>query len=273
MRMNRLFAAALAATSIFILPRGLTGQESDARWVERCDDYGDRGREAFCEVRNVAVAATGSLDLESDNGVIEIAGADQQDVRLRARIRAYGETRAEAQEIARAVRIDVAGGVVRASGPDRDRDGGWQVDFLGTVPRAYGVEIDAENGPISVRHLSGNVRIEGSNGPLELEGLSGAVYAHTSNGPLTLEMSGARLAAGGIDVETSNGPLTVTLPRGIDAELEASTENGPISTNMDVPIRRRDRWSVAGEIEATLGDGGPRIRARTTNGPLTVRAD
>ena len=263
----------LAAVSVLILPRGLAGQQTDARWLERCGDYGDRGREVFCEVRNVSVSATGSLDIESDNGVIEIAGADQSDVRLRARVRAWADSREEAQALARSVRIQIDGGDVRASGPSTRGDEGWQVDFVGTVPRAYGVEIDAENGPITVRNLTGNVRIEGSNGPMDLEGLSGAVYAHTSNGPLTLEMSGARLAPGGIDVETSNGPLTVTLPRGIDAQLEAETENGPISTNMDVPIRRRDRWSVAGSIEATLGDGGPRITARTTNGPLTVRED
>jgi DUF4097 and DUF4098 domain-containing protein YvlB len=118
--------------------------------------------------------------------------------------------------------------------------------------------------------LSGTVRIEGSNGPLDLRGLSGSVHARTSNGPLTLQMTGTPLASGGIDVETSNGPLTVRLPRGIDAQLDAGTENGPISTNMDVPIRRHDRWSVSGEIDATLGRGGPQIRARTTNGPLTV---
>ena len=265
--------AVLLGAAILILPRGLAAQQSDTRWLDDCDDWGHNGRETFCEVRNVEVARTGSLDLESENGVVEIAGSDESAVRLRARIRAWAGTRDEAQALARAVRIAVDGGRVRASGPDSGRGEGWQVDFVGTVPRAYGLDIDAQNGPITVRDLSGTVRIEGSNGPLDLRGLSGSVHARTSNGPLTLEMTGTPLASGGIDVETSNGPLTVTLPRGIDARLEASTENGPISTNMDVPIRRDSRWSVSGEIDATLGGGGPQIRARTTNGPLTVRED
>ena len=269
MRLSR----ALLGAALLLLPRGAAAQQSDARWMENCDDRGHNGRETFCEIRNVEVARTGSLDIESHNGVIDITGSDESAVRLRARIHAWADSRDEAQAIARDVRIAVDGGRVRASGPDRSRGAGWQVDFVGSVPRAHALDIDAENGPISVRNLSGDIRIEGSNGPLDLRGLSGSVHARTSNGPLTLEMTGTPLASGGIDVETSNGPLTVTLPRGIDARLEAGTENGPISTNMDVDIRRPNRWSVSGEIDATLGQGGPQIRARTTNGPLTVHQD
>ena len=271
--MSSIRSLAVLAAAILILPRGAAAQRSDADWLEGCDRHGDRGRATFCEIRNVAVATTGSLDIESENSVVRIGGDEQPGVRLRARVRAWSDSPEEARAIAGRVRVSADGGRVRASGPDTDRGEGWQVDFVGMVPRAYSLDIDAANGPISVRGMTGSVRIEGSNGPVELRGLSGAVHARTSNGPLTLEMTGDPLAAGGIDVETSNGPLTVTLPRGIDARLEASTDNGPISTNMDVPIRRENRWSMGGEIDATLGSGGSLIRARTSNGPLTIRED
>ena len=268
---SKRISAGLLVAAILILPRGAWAQESDAEFMEDCDRWGHDDREAFCEIRNLDVPATGSVDIESENGVVDIAGADQAAPRLRARIRAWGETMEEARANARAVRVTVDGGNVRATGPNRGRREGWNVDFVGTLPRDYSVDIDTENGPVSVRNLRGVVRVEASNGPLDLRGLGGDVRARSSNGPLTLEVDDSRIT--GIDVETSNGPLTVVLPRGVNARLDAGTQNGPISSNVDLPIRRHSRWSVSGEIEGTLGQGGGEIRAHTTNGPLTVRVE
>ena len=268
---SKRIAAALLGAAILILPRGLHAQESDRHWLEECDDFHRGDRETFCEIRNLDVPSTGSIDIESDNGVVDIAGADQAAPRLRARIRAWGESVEDARARARAVRVTVEGGRLRASGPDTGRGEGWNVDFVGTVPRGYSVAIDVENGPVSVRDVTGAVRIETRNGPLDLRGLGGQVHARGSNGPITLDVSERQV--GGIDVETSNGPLTVLLPRGVNARLDAGTDNGPISSNLDLPVRRDNRWSVSGEIEGTLGQGGGEIRARTTNGPLTIRVD
>ena len=264
-------AAALLGAAILILPRGLHAQESDRRWLEECDDSRHGDRETFCEIRNLDVPATGSIEIESTNGVVDIAGADQAAPRLRARLRAWGESVEEARERARAVRVSVDGGRLSASGPESRRGAGWNVDFVGTVPRGYSLDIDVENGPVSVRDITGSVRIDTRNGPLDLRGLGGQVHARGANGPITLDVSNGQVA--GIDVETRNGPLTVRLPRGVNARLDAGTENGPISSNLDLPVRRDNRWSVSGEIEGTLGRGGGEIRARTTNGPLTIRVD
>ena len=265
---------ALLALAIFVLSRPAAAQQTDAQWVEDCDEEWHGDSVAFCEVRPVDVATSGSLDLASRNGVIDLRGEEQTDVRLRARVRGWGGNLEQARENARAVRVTVDGSRVRAEGPrlDRRNDGGWSVDFLGTLPRRYDVDIESQNGPVSLRDVSGSIEVESQNGPVELVQLGGSVRARAVNGPLTLELTSARVAEPGIDVETQNGPLTVLLPRGIDARLDAGTQNGPISTNLDVDIQRSSRHDVSGEIDATLGDGGGQIRARTSNGPLTVRS-
>lgn len=265
-------ATSLGALALFILPARGASQQTDAQWLEDCDEHWHNGRVAFCEIRPIQVAGSGSLDLASANGVIDLRGAEQSDVRLRARVRGWGDTQEEARESARAVRIAVDGGRVRAEGPRRDGDAGWSVDFVGTLPRRYDVEIASQNGPLSLRDVTGRIDVESQNGPVDLVRLGGAVRARAANGPVTLELAGTRLAEPGIDVETRNGPLTVVVPRGIDARLDAGTRNGPISTDLDVEIQRASRHDVSGEIDATLGQGGATIRARTANGPLTIRA-
>ena len=265
--------AALLTGAILVLPRGAAAQQSDADWLEDCERHWNDGEEAFCEIRDVAVQATGSLDLESQNGVVEIRGAEGAAVRLRARIRAWGDSDADAQARAREVRIVVSGGSVRAQGPRSGRGEGWNVDFVGTVPRRYDLDLDTQNGPLSVRDVTGRIEVESQNGPVDLRDVGGSVRARASNGPVTLEVTDTRVAEAGIDVETQNGPLTVVLPEGIDARLVAGSVNGPISSEFDVPIRRHDRWSVSGEIDAQLGAGGGTIRARTSNGPLSIHSE
>ena len=264
--------ALIAAAPLLLLPRLLAAQESDADWVERCLDDRHGARIMHCEVRDVAVQTTGSLDLESQNGVVDIRGADGTTVRLRARVRAWADTREEAVARARAVRVVVDGGTVRADGPSSSRGEGWNVDFVGSVPRRYDLELSTENGPLSVRDVSGRIDVESQNGPLDLARVGGTLRARAANGPVTLELADERVAEQGVDVRTSNGPLTILVPRSIDGRLQAGTENGPISTDLDVEIRRHSRHSVSGEIDAQLGSGGGTIRAHTSNGPLTVRS-
>jgi hypothetical protein len=60
----------------------------------------------------------------------------------------------------------------------------------------------------------------------------------------------------------------LTVPEHYSARLETGTVNGPI--DVDIPITITGRFTGK-RITTTLGNGGPPIRAVTTNGPLSVR--
>jgi hypothetical protein len=100
--------------------------------------------------------------------------------------------------------------------------------------------------------------------------VSGQVNARTQNGPLTVELHGAQWNGQGLDAETRNGPVRLSIPDGYNARLETGTVNGPFDTEVPLQVtltgRQRSR-----RIEATLGSGGPLVRALTTNGPVVIR--
>lgn len=269
---RRSFAAPAAlaiALGLFLAPPPALGQESDAEWLEDCDGHHGRRdhREVHCEVRPVQVSSTGTLRVEGGNGPIRVTGAAVRGVEMRARVQAYGSTEAEAREAAGRVRIVVDGDRVRAEAP---RGVDYSVGFIARVPREYDLDVDVANGPLTVDDVRGRIVIEARNGPTDLRRVSGTIRAHSANGPLTVDVSSATI--GDFDLESQNGPLMLRLPAGVNARLDARSGNGPLSTRgLDVRVDR-PRYGPGGSVDATLGSGGPTIRARTSNGPLTIEA-
>lgn len=263
-------AAVAIALGLFLAPAPALGQETDAEWLEDCDAHHGRRdrREVHCEVRPVEVASTGALAVEGGNGPIRVSGAAVRAVEMRARVQAYGASEAEAREAARRVRIVVDGARVRAEAP---RNVDYSVGFIARVPREYDLDFDVANGPLVVEDVRGRIVIDAQNGPTDLRRVGGSIQAHSANGPLTVDVVSGTL--GDFDLQAANGPLTLLLPAGVNARLHARSGNGPLSTSgLNVRVER-PRYGPGGSIDATLGTGGPTIRARASNGPLSIRAD
>jgi len=69
------------------------------------------------------------------------------------------------------------------------------------------------------------------------------------------------------DVETRDGGITINLPKGYSAELEAGTRQGRVSVNFPITVS----GTIGRHLETTLGSGGPKLRAITTNGGVSIR--
>ena len=185
-----------------------------------------------------------------------------------ARGPAWAATASEAREIAQQVRVSTDG-TLRASGPAMRGRSGWAVSWQLRVPRRTSLQVETQNGPISVADVSGRMQLSAQNGPLSLTRIGGDVHGRTVNGPLSVTLAGSRWSGEGLDVATTNGPLVLRVPRGYSAELEAGTVNGPMSVDLGRTVSGRGRHSR--RLHTTLGDGGPPVRAVTTNGPVSIR--
>ena len=247
-----LTAALPLAAALALAPRpALAQDDDDGDWVARCERWNNRGsdRETFCEQRETRIAAPSLLSVDGrENGGVSVKAWDGRDVLVRQRIQAWASSRADARAIASAVRVHTAGGEIHAEGPDGERRRGYSVSYEIFVPRRMDLRLVTNNGPIGV------------------DGVTGRMEMRAHNGPLGVRLAGSGWSGAGLDAETTNGPVTLSVPEGYRATLTTGTVNGPM--NIDIPVTVQGRFPR--QFTTELGGGGTRVRAVTTNGPVTV---
>ncbi|HET9385742.1 MAG TPA: DUF4097 family beta strand repeat-containing protein [Gemmatimonadales bacterium] len=264
------------AAAFLLLPATLYAQDSNEEWLDDCrDGWGHSGSRArHCEIRELGMKPSrGPLSVQPGvNGGVEIVGWDRDSIAITARIQVHARTQDDAEAIAREIKIEVAGNVVRVSGArsSSGRNQHWGgVMFIVMVPRKTDLTLSTDNGPLSVSDVTGTMDLETQNGPLSLSGVGGDVRATAQNGPLSVDLMGTRWEGAGLDARTQNGPADLRIPDNYNAKIEFGTVNGPMDVGFPMTVTISGR--VKDRISTTLGSGGPPIKVVTTNGPMTVR--
>ena len=259
-------------TALLLSASSLVAQDRTRvdRFMRNCDSYwSDRDRERFCEVRDVQLKPGTRIYVDGrDNGGVSFYGWDKNEILVRAMVQTSADTKAEAQALAKDIRILTDVDRVRADGPSNRRYEHWSVSYEVWVPRKMDLDAETQNGGIYVEGVEGRMSLHGVNGGISLRDVAGDVRAETTNGGASAVLSGASWKGAGLDLETTNGGVTLELPRNFNAELETGTVNGGL--NIDFPITVSG--FVSRRIRTKLGTGGPRIRAITTNGGVRIRS-
>jgi DUF4097 and DUF4098 domain-containing protein YvlB len=234
----------------------------------QCEDgwRGGRNRSHVCDIREVTVRASGALTVDAGpNGSIQVIGADRDDVLVRAMVQAWANDEDEAREIAGEVVVHTDD-AIRAEGPDRDGRQGWSVSYEIHAPRATDLRLETHNGGIAIANLRGDLNFDATNGGIHLDGVAGNVHGSTTNGGVEVTLTGERWDGETLDVRTTNGGIRLRVPQDYSARLETRTVNGGM--NIDFPVTVQGR--LGRQLSTTLGDGGPLVRAQTTNGGVRV---
>jgi hypothetical protein len=261
-------AAALVVGGSAQSRRDSTRDTARAGSLSCSDRHDNQDRATYCEVREDTIGGANPLDIDAGrNGGVRVRGWDRGDVLVRARIESAADTDAAARRLGSSVRIDTAGGRIRADGPDTNRDESWSVSFEIDVPRTAMLTLNTNNGGIVIDDFRGTATFHARNGGLVLNKVGGDLHGETTNGGVTVNVTGDHWDGAGLDVETRNGGIRLNLPRGFSAELEASTTHGAISVDFPITVQGQLR----GHLETTLGAGGPKLRAITTNGGVAIR--
>jgi DUF4097 and DUF4098 domain-containing protein YvlB len=135
------------------------------------------------------------------------------------------------------------------------------------VPRRSDLDVETVNGGIRIDDVHGRIRFDATNGGVTLAGLGGDVQGRTTNGGIRLALDGDSWDGAGADVRATNGGIVLTVPEGYSANLETGTTNGGMQIDFPVTVQGR----LNRRVELTLGNGGPPIRAVTTNGGVVIR--
>lgn len=241
-----------------------------------CEDRGNDRRHRVCDMREMTVAYSGRLSVDATpNGGIRIAAWDRNEILVRAKVEAWGDSDSEARDRLNQVSIATHGAEVKADGPKSSTfgishgDQKWSVSYEAFVPRKIDLKLDSVNGGIHVSAVRGNLRFQTVNGGISLSGVNGTVKGETVNGGVNVDIAGTRWEGDGLEVSTVNGGVVLSLPAGFSANVHAQTVNGGMNTNFDGAVVE-GRWGPK-KMDLRIGGGGPRVNVETVNGGVQIK--
>lgn len=156
-------------------------------------------------------------------------------------------------------RVDITG--VRGPVKARSTNGSVSVaDVVGDI------EVATSNAKVCCSCTCGRLLARSSNGKIEIDQHRGSLDASTSNGLIRAALD--EIGKDGIHLATSNGRIVLDLPEDADADLDIRVDNGAIRN--DRPLSKASK-ETGGRVVGSLGNGGPLIKLRTSNGSIAVR--
>ncbi len=235
-----------------------------------CTDHSfhSDGMVSHSEVREQRLPAAGENVVDPGmNGSIHIHAWANADIQVKACVQTAAEDASAAAALARQVSITDGAGRVVAKGPSSLPDHSWwSVSYEVWAPSSVNLQMNANNGSISMEGLAGQIRAQTLNGSLKLKNVSGRLEAETTNGSLSVDLQGDSWQGKGLRLNTVNGSIQLHLPENISANVAASTVNGKIRTEFFANVNVEDPHSAV----FTLGAGGPQIEAHTVNGSVQI---
>lgn len=264
-----------------------------------CDvsDFGPSDR--FKEDFHITMKPHARLDLQNDNGEVEISGWDQDSVDI------TGVKYSATEEGLKDLKVDVreSGDAIQIRTVRHSLHFNQGARYTVRLPKTMALDrIVTSNGPVRIHDMTAGATVRTSNGPVNVENLTGHLDAETSNGPVEIDSvrgkvvvrtSNGRIRAreidGGVEATTSNGPVDIALSARPKAGIKVDTSNGPVTIELPADTSARldarsntsvnSEFSVDGEstdhsghrLEGNIGGGGPSIEVNTSNGPIHIR--
>jgi len=262
-RLVPLLGGMAPALLLALLAPAAAAAQGTADW---CDDAGSSNH---CEVREFTLETrNGALEVNArPNGGIRVEGWDGTEIRVQARVTTRARSDGDAAELAREVEVLSAPGRLSTEGPRTRGRTSWSVSYRIQVPVGTELDLSTTNGGISVTGVRAAVEVRSTNGGIRLEDVEGSVRARTTNGGVQAFFSPGAALQHDTDLQTTNGAVSLHLPAGVSARIEASTRNGGITTDFPITVEGR----LGRNLSGVLGEGGPEIRIRTTNGAVRIR--
>lgn len=149
---------------------------------------------------------------------------------------------------------------------NHDDNNNVEVDFVVHVPAGVRFVGRTVNGSVEASGLTADAEVSTVNGDASVS-TRGWAEATTVNGDVDVTVGRADWS-GSADFQTVNGTVTVTLPGGVDADVEARTVNGEIET--DFPLTVTGRFGPR-RLNGRIGSGGRTLSLETVNGAIRIR--
>lgn len=147
----------------------------------------------------------------------------------------------------------------------RSGDGGIRVERV-----AGDLRVDTADGPVTVRDLQGTLELNTGDGGVDVIGRFETARVHTGDGPVRLEALAGSAMKTDWSIDTGDGAINVVVPSDFNAQLDAYSGDGRITVAGVGTATPSDGGDMPARFNGALGTGGPTLRLRTGDGPITV---
>lgn len=126
------------------------------------------------------------------------------------------------------------------------------------------------HGTINARTSGGSISANGLTGPADLRTSGGSIRLETVRGAISARTSGGSIRAhlteftDNLDLRTSGGSITVDMPATENFALDLS------GNRVNIDLRNFTGSSERDRVSGTIGNGGPKISAKTSAGSVTL---
>lgn len=231
-----------------------------------------------------------SFEANTHNGSIEIAGADITDCNLTATITARAKTEEDAKKLAERTKVKLESFgdrlIAKIDRPTALRNQSVSVSLDVQVPNESDLELTTHNGSLEITNITGRLNCSTHNGKITTEQVSGITELHTHNGSVTCrDISGdtrlkshkgsirvyySKAAPSVCDISliTSNGGIEIATPSNFSGEIDISTHNGSIRTDLPITIVGK---VTKNRLSGKIGTGQGKLHLETHNGSIRVQ--
>ena len=178
-----------------------------------------------------------------------------------------GDGSVDTQSLNGKVKIHTGDGSVRAQAVsgDVDIDTG---DGSVTVEGAKGdIRLHTGDGHIDARDLDGKVDATSGDGHIKLEGRLDSLNVKTGDGSINARVQPGSKIASSWTIRTGDGSVDIVLPPDLQANIDASTNDGHIS--LGIPVTVEGTFSNS-QIHGKMNGGGQLLTVHTGDGSIRL---
>jgi DUF4097 and DUF4098 domain-containing protein YvlB len=178
-----------------------------------------------------------------------------------------GDGSVETQAIKGHVKIHTGDGSVRVQAIDGDVDIDTGDGSI-TVEGAKGeIRLHTGDGHIDARNLDGRVDANSGDGHIKIDGRLDALNVKTGDGSIDARVEPGSKLTGGWSIRTGDGSVDMVLPADLQANIDASTNDGHIS--LGIPVTVEGTFSNS-QIHGKMNGGGQSLTIHTGDGSIRL---
>lgn len=132
------------------------------------------------------------------------------------------------------------------------------------------VTLQTGDGSVALDGITGRLDLQTSDGSVTVAGAPDVARVHTGDGSITFRAESGAAMKDDWSFTTGDGSISIYLPNDFSAEVDASTGDGSVHSELTVSGSSDDREHRS--LRGQLGQGGKLLKVRTGDGSIRLRA-